>query len=211
MAVLKLSPRFAAGLVLLACIVASARGADVTLAPRSIANQSGAAVETGGTRWIGTGANATASRLGIVFAVSALPTTALRSATLQITSAWTQWITVDAQIAAELSDNPRDFGPRAPPSERPVSAEIAHYAENSRWGGSGVFGIDVTAPVQALLSRYPNPAGIALIARGQGTAWGRKFFGASGGTPRLRLTFEDPPAPPPAPAPVAASGATPGL
>ena len=64
MAVLKLSPRFAAGLVLLACIVASARGADVTLAPRSIANQSGAAVETGGTRWIGTGANATASRLG---------------------------------------------------------------------------------------------------------------------------------------------------
>ena len=199
MEAVKWAPRFAAVLVLLTCIATSARGADVTLAPRSIANQSGAAVETGGARWIGTGANAAASRLGIVFAASGLPTTALRSATLQITSAWTQWITVDAQIAVELSDHPRDFGPQAPPSQRPVSAEVAHYAENTRWGGSGVFGIDVTAPVQALLARYPNPAAIALIARGQGSAWGRKFFGASGGTPRLRLTFEDPPAPPPAP------------
>ena len=177
-----------------------ARAADVALAPRSVVNQSGTTVESGGARWLGTGANAAASRLGMIFAVPDLPRTAFRSATLLLTAAWTQWISVDVEIAAELSPSPVDFGPRALPSDRSLTALAARYAENTRWGGNGVYEIDVTEPVRALLARFARPSAIALIAAGQGTPWGRKYFATSGAPPTLKLTFEDPPAPPPAPA-----------
>lgn len=177
-----------------------ARAADVALAPRSVVNQSGTAVESGGARWLGTGANAAASRLGMIFAVPDLPRTALRSATLLLTAAWTQWIPIDVAIAAELSPNPADFGPRAPPSQRSVTAPVARYAENSRWSANSVYEIDVTEPVRALFERFAHPSAIALIAAGQGTPWGRKYFATNGAPPSLKLTFEDPPAPPPLPA-----------
>jgi len=177
-----------------------AHAADVALAPRSVVNQSGTTVESGGARWLGTGANAAASRLGMIFAVPDLPRTAFRSATLLLTAAWTQWIPVDVQIAAELSPNPADFGPRALPSDRSLTAPAARYAENTRWGVNGVYEIDVTEPVRAVLARFTHPTAIALIAAGQGTPWGRKFFATSGAPPSLKLTFEDPPAPPPSPA-----------
>jgi hypothetical protein len=187
-----------------------ARAADVALAPRSVVNQSGTTVESGGARWLGTGANAAASRLGMIFSVPDLPRTAFRSATLLLTAAWTQWIPVDVQIAAELSPNPADFGPRALPSDRSLTALAARYAENTRWGVNGVYEIDVTEPIRAVLARFAHPSAIALIAAGQGTPWGRKFFATSGAPPSLKLSFEDPPAPPPAPA-VTTEGATPSF
>jgi hypothetical protein len=176
-----------------------AQGAEVALAPRSVVNQSGSTVESGGARWLGTGANAAASRLGMIFAVPDLPRTAFRSATLLLTAAWTQWIPVDVEIAAELSPNPADFGPRALPSNRALTTLAARYAENTRWGANGVYEIDVTEPVRAVLARFGHPSAIALIAAGQGTPWGRKFFATGAAPPSLRLTFEDPPAPPPSP------------
>lgn len=177
-----------------------AHSAEVALAPRSVVNQSGSTVESGGARWLGTGANAEASRLGMIFAVPDLPRTAFRSATLLLTAAWTQWIPVDVQIAAELSPDPADFGPRALPSNRSLTALAARYAENTRWGVNAVYEIDVTEPVRAVLARFARPSAIALIAAGQGTPWGRKFFATGGAPPSLKLTFEDPPAPPPSPA-----------
>jgi hypothetical protein len=183
-----------------ATIWSVARAADVAVTPRSIVNQSGATVESGGARWLGTGANAAVSRLGLIFALPELPRTALRSATLMLTAAWTQWISVDVRIAAELSPNPADFGPGALPSDRSLTARFARYAENSRWGVNGTYEIDVTEPVRAVLSRFAHPSAIALIAAGQGTPWGRKYFASAGAAPALKLTFDDPPAPPPAPA-----------
>jgi len=177
-----------------------AHAAEVALAPRSVVNQSGSIVESGGARWLGTGANAAASRLGMIFALPDLPRTAFRSATLLLTAAWTQWIPVDVQIAAEMSPDPADFGPRALPSNRSLTARAARYAENTRWGVNGVYEIDVTEPVRAVLARFGHPSAIALIAAGQGTPWGRKFFATGAAPPSLKLTFEDPPAPPPTPA-----------
>ena len=188
----------AAALAVAAAVgLSSAQAAEVALAPRSVVNQSGSTVESGGARWLGTGANAAVSRLGMVFSVPELPRTALRSARLLLTAAWTQWIPVDVQIAAELSPDPVDFGPRALPSDRALTALAARYAENTRWGVHGVYEIDVTEPVRALLARFAHPSAIALVAAGQGTPWGRKFFAAP---PSLKLSFDDPPAPPPAPA-----------
>lgn len=178
----------------------SVRAADLALTPRSVVNQSGTTVESGGARWLGTGANAAVSRLGMIFAVPDLPRTAFRSARLILTAAWTQWIPVDVQIAAEMSPNPIDFGPRALPSDRSLTGLVARYAENTRWGANTVYEIDVTEPVRALLSRFAHPSAIALIAAGQGTPWGRKYFATGGAVPSLKLTFEDPPAPPPTPA-----------
>ncbi len=180
---------------------------DVALAPRAIVNQSGAIVETGGARWLGTGANAAVSRLGMIFAVPDLPRTAFRSATLLLTAAWTQWIPVDVKIAAELSPDPVAFGPNALPSDRALTALVARYAENTRWGANGVYEIDVTEPVRALLARFAHPAAIALIAAGQGTPWGRKYFATGSAPPSLKLTFDDPPAPPPLPVDSAATTA----
>ncbi|MEO5785647.1 MAG: hypothetical protein ABIS17_09080, partial [Casimicrobiaceae bacterium] len=151
-------------------------------------------------RWLGTGANAAVSRLGMIFSVPELPRTAFRSATLILTAAWTQWIPIDVQIAAELSPNPADFGPRALPSDRSLTALVARYAENTRWGVNAVYEIDVTEPVRALLARFSHPAAIALIAAGQGTPWGRKYFAMASAPPSLKLIFDDPPGPPPMPA-----------
>lgn len=179
--------------------MSAASAAEVALAPRAVVNQSGAIVESSGMRWLGTGANAALSRLGMIFAVPDLPRTAFRSATLVLTSAWTQWIPVDVKIAAELSADPHDFGPKALPSDRPLTAGAAHYAENTRWGARSAYEIDVTEPVRAVLARFSKPTGIALIAAGEGTPWGRKYFTTAGLVPTLKLTFDDPPAPPPMP------------
>jgi len=184
---------------LAAVLLPAVNAENLTLTPRSIVNQSGTTVESGGMRWLGTGANAALSRLGVVFAAPALPTTALRSARLVVTAAWTQWIPVDVAIAAVLDPAPADFGPHALPSERSLTAPTTHYAENTRWGANSVYSIDVTAPVRALLERYARPAAIALVAAGQGTAWGRKYFATGTAVPRLELAFDDPPAPAPAP------------
>ena len=190
----------------------AAHAESLTLTPRSIVNQSGTTVESGGMRWLGTGANAALSRLGVVFSAPALPTTALRSARLVVTAAWTQWIPVDVAIAAVLDPAPADFGPHALPSERSLTAPATHYAENTRWGANSVYAIDVTAPVRALLERYARPAAIALVAAGQGTAWGRKYFATGTAVPRLELAFDDPPAPAPValPSPAAAAPAAEG-
>ena len=187
-----------------ACLAAglsSADAAEVTLAPRAVVNQSGAIVESNGMRWLGTGANAALSRLGLIFSAPELPRTALRSATLVLTAAWTQWIPVDVKIAAELSGDPHDFGPHALPSDRPLTPGAAHYAENTRWSARSAYEIDVTEPVRAVLARFSKPTGIALIAAGEGTPWGRKYFTTAGLVPTLKLTFDDPPAPPPMPVP----------
>jgi len=198
--------------------VSVAGAAEVALAPRAVVNQSGAIVESSGMRWLGTGANAALSRLAMIFAVPDLPRTAFRSAKLVLTSAWTQWIPVDVEIAAELSGDPHDFGPKALPSDRPLTAGAAHYAENTRWGARSAYEIDVTEPVRAVLARFSRPTGIALIATGEGTPWGRKYFTTAGLVPSLKLTFDDPPAPPPMlvpgvpqPVPPAVAGASAAL
>jgi len=197
-----------------ACLAAglsSADAAEVTLAPRAVVNQSGAIVESNGMRWLGTGANAALSRLGLIFSAPELPRTALRSATLVLTAAWTQWIPVDVKIAAELSGDPHDFGPHALPSDRPLTPGAAHYAENTRWSARSAYEIDVTEPVRAVLARFSKPTGIALIAAGEGTPWGRKYFTTAGLVPTLKLTFDDPPAPPPMPVPGAPQAAPPAV
>ena len=189
----------AAALALATAVAVSlAFAADLALAPRSIVNQSGTTVESGGARWLGTGANSEVSRLGMIFAVPEMPRAALRSAKLVLTAAWTQWIPVDVRIAAELSGNPADFGAHALPSDRALTQHVARYAENSRWSGNGTYEIDVTEPVRALLARFARPTAIALVAAGQGTPWGRKYFVTGTAPPALKLSFEDPPAPPPA-------------
>ena len=197
-----------------ACLAAglsSADAAEVTLAPRAVVNQSGAIVESNGMRWLGTGANAALSRLGLIFSAPELPRTALRSATLVLTAAWTQWIPVDVKIAAELSSDPHDFGPHALPSDRPLTPGAAHYAENTRWSARSAYEIDVTEPVRAVLARFSKPTGIALIAAGEGTPWGRKYFTTAGLVPTLKLTYDDPPAPPPMPVPGAPQAAPPAV
>ena len=190
-----------------AVAVSAAVAADLALAPRSIVNQSGTTVESGGARWLGTGANPEVSRLGMIFAVPDMPRAAFRSAKLVLTAAWTQWIPVDVKIAAELSGNPADFDAHALPSERALTQHVARYAENSRWSGNGTYEIDVTEPVRALLARFAHPTAIALVAAGQGTPWGRKYFATGAAPPALMLSFDDPPAPPPAPAAASAPAA----
>jgi hypothetical protein len=196
------------------------QAAVLALVPKAVVNQSGAVVESNGVRWLGTGANAALSRLGLIFTLPDLPATTFKSATLVLTSAWTQWIPVDVSIGAELSGNPADFGPRALPSDRPLTIPIAHFNENTKWGAHGTYEIDVTEPVRALLARFSRPAAIALIAAGAGSPWGRKYFTTAGEMPTLKLAFDDPPAPPPrpvvarpaavipAPAPVGAAAGT---
>jgi hypothetical protein len=76
------------------------------------------------------------------------------------------------QIAAELSPDPVDFGPRALPSNRSLTALAARYAENTRWGVNGVYEIDVTEPVRAVLARFGHPSAIRADRGGAGNTLG---------------------------------------
>jgi hypothetical protein len=128
-----------------------------------------------------------------------LPRTAFRSATLLYRGLDAMDPRRRADRCGAVARSGR-LRPRALPSNRSLTALAARYAENTRWGVNAVYEIDVTEPVRAVLARFARPSAIALIAAGQGTPWGRKFFATGGAPPSLKLTFEDPPAPPPSPA-----------
>ncbi len=208
-----------------ACAVAgisSAGAAEVALAPRAVVNQSGAIVESSGMRWLGTGANAALSRLGLIFTVPG-PCFALRSAPPRLCSRPPGRFSGSSSMREDRlpssSGDPHRLRPartrcasgrssadrgrrplcREPPLER--AQRLRDRRDGARAGGARAL---FEAP----------PVRIARSAAGEGgTPWGRKYFTTAPRAVTLKLTFEDPPAPPPMPvagAPQPAAPATAG-
>lgn len=139
------------------------------------ANQDGSAVTVGASQaWIGTGQNAGASYLGLNFSGGVIPAQAqVKSANLQVTAVGA-WIPVSVAVYGDRSGK-GDFSSSAKPGDRTLTASDQSYSDNVNWAANQTYTYDVTAPVIEEVGAS-GATNIALVIKGTGTQWGRKYI-----------------------------------
>ncbi len=164
-------------------------------------NQDGTALATGATGvWLGTGSSTTSSYAGLRFVNVALPrNVTVTSARLEVNAAATQWQTMAFEYAVEASGNSAAFAAGSLPGNRTLLTPRVAHSSNIQWTGNTWYQLEQLAPlVQALVQRADWASGnaLALILRGTGGAWGRKFAKTYENTPsmapRLVITYTTP-------------------
>jgi hypothetical protein len=181
---------------------------DVTTAPGTVSvqiasggddvNQEGTSFSAGSsTIWLGTAAPSVAALTGLRFAGVGIPRNAtITSARLEVQASSTQWLSIGFEIGAEAAATSLPFSAAAPPSSRVLLTPRVAHSSNTQWvSGTWYSFADLTPLLQALVSRSDWNAGnaLALVMRGTGSAYGRKFarsFEAGAATaPRLVVTY----------------------
>ncbi|MBI5671645.1 MAG: hypothetical protein HZC41_26935 [Chloroflexi bacterium] len=144
--------------------------------------------------WIGNGSSTTASYLGLRFNNITIPKGAIiTAANVEFYSAFTQWQSVSLEIAGEASDNAQAFNATRP-SQRPLTQARVTHTSNVQWQASTWYTLSPVTPlIQEIVNRtnWTPGSSLALIYRGTGSAWARKFAASSEGSPSFapRLTI----------------------
>lgn len=147
--------------------------------------------------WVGSGATAAASVLGLRFTGVAIPAGAtVTDAHVELTAATTQWSAVAFEMAVEAAGNSAAFSAAARPSQRPLLAPRVQHASDTQWLAGTRYALEpITTAVQALVGQPAWASGHALsvIVRGTAGAWARKFVqsaeAGAGVAPRLVVTY----------------------
>ncbi len=168
----------------------------VTIGENDVNEDGGVLTADSGQVWLGTGASATQSYLGLRFTGVAIPAGAtISAARLEVDAAATQWNAVAFEMAAEASTNSAPFSAAAPPSQRALLTPRVAHASDAQWVAGTRYPLeDIRTLVQAAVQQ-PGWAGQALtfVLRGTGSAWGRKHVAAaesgSASAPRLVVTY----------------------
>lgn len=130
--------------------------------------------------WVGNGIHTAGSVLGLRFANLAVPPGAvITEARLEVHINHISWINVDAEIAAEASDNAVTFSAASKPSQRALSSARIQHSSNVEWQADTWYALeDVTPLLQETVNRpgWQSGSGLSLIFTGTGDAYGRKFF-----------------------------------
>ena len=151
--------------------------------------------------WAGTAGNATTSFAGLRFNNINIPRGAvITSARVEMYSVnQAQWITTGFQLAGEAVDNATTFAANNKPSQRPLTAARITHSSNTQWGVNTWYVLqDVLPVVQEIINRPGWRPGnsLALILRGTGGPWGRKYGWAYESSPanaaRLVITYTVP-------------------
>lgn len=165
----------------------------ITLTAVEDGNQDGTdAVATSKTVWLGTGKNATNSFTGFRFANVQIPQNArITSAKLQVQSSQNQWLQVDMSLYADASAHATALGNLS--QKTPTVAKVTH-SSNSKWIKATKYSLDdISAVIQELVNKADWKAGngIVLIAKGTGSAYGRKFITSIEGksAPQLLISY----------------------
>jgi hypothetical protein len=170
-------------------------------------NQDGADVTTSASQvWIGNGASATGSYLGLRFTGVSIPAGAIISdARLEVQAATTQWTAISFEMAAEASANSPPFT-SMPPSERALLAPRVVHNSDTQWVAGTRYALENIATLVQAAVQQPGWAGqnLTIVVRGTGGSWGRKHLasaeGGSATAPRLVVTYStgggDPDQPP---------------
>ncbi len=146
---------------------------------------------TATTMFVGT-ANGT-SYAGLRFSGVPIPAGAtVTSARLQVLAPSTQWNAMQFEWAAEASGNAAPFTASSRPSQRVLGAARLAHSTNAQWVSGTWYTLEEIAPLlQGVVARPDWAAGnsLALILRGSGGFWSRKFFSAfeSGAANAARL------------------------
>jgi hypothetical protein len=150
------------------------------------------------TAWVGTGSSAAASFAGFRFANVTIPAGAtITSARLEVNAANTQWTTIAFEFAVEASPNSAAFTATARPSQRALLPPRQAHSSNAQWVAGTWYQLEQIAPLLQAAINQPGWASgnaVALVLRGTGSAWGRKFlrtFEAGAATAsRLVVTYQ---------------------
>ena len=167
----------------------------------SVANQDANRISQGSTAWVGTGETVDKSYFGATFKGAPLPATAvITSAHLALTANQTQWIntrfTVKGAMPAVMNSftNSTDF------STLTLTNNSKIVAENTKWVGKKKYMFEVTDVVKELHTAEAGMNAVTLVAKGDGPAWARKTFFATGATaPKLVIVYSDSSVPTPTP------------
>ena len=91
-------------------------------------------------------------------------------------------------IYTEKNSSPQAFLGGNRPSKRQLSGKFSAYSDNVKWEAGKAYSYDVTAPVQEFFSTYGGDT-VALIVKGTGKQWGRKFVFESSGSVKLEVVY----------------------
>lgn len=140
-----------------------------------LANQDGASLTTG-KNWIGNGQSIDSSYLGIIYEGSAIPKGAdIQSARIEFTTPEDYWLYVSVDIYAENSIMPQNFSSSSLPSSRLLTIARSAQSDNVKWEKGVVQAYDVTSVIRELVNTE-NRSRMAVVIKGTGTRWGRKFI-----------------------------------
>jgi hypothetical protein len=153
------------------------------------------------TVWLGNGGTATTSYAGLRFSGVDIPRgSTILAARLEVNAAQTQWISLQYQIGIENVASSPVFSTSSRPSTRLLATPRVNHSSNVQWVSGTWYAIDALGPlVQAVTDRadWTRLNSLAIVLRGTGGAWGRKFVrGRDGGVataPRLVVTYQPPP------------------
>jgi hypothetical protein len=153
----------------------------------------------GSDLWLGNGNSTTASFAGLRFANVAIPNGAtITSAHLEVNALGTQWHRLNFEFAMEAAATSASFT-TSPPSQRALLAPRVAHSSDSQWVGDTWYPLNDIGPLlQAAVNQAGWNAGnaVALVLRGTGGLWGRKFAHAfesdSARAPRLVVTYSTP-------------------
>lgn len=169
--------------------------------------------------WLGTGKTTAYSYTGFRFANVPIPQGAtIESARLNVYSTSGQYVPMSFRWYGELVPNSAPFNTStAKPSLRTVTASSILHTSNMFWAQNTWYQLDQIAPVvQPIISQASwNPGNsLTVIAKGAGSAWGRKFFASfdrnSALAPTLQITYSTvDPSPTPSPSPTPTPTPTP--
>jgi hypothetical protein len=156
--------------------------------------------DTSSAIWFGNASSATGSYTGLRFTNVLIPPGAtITSAHLEVNAAATQWISMAFEFGIEAATNSQTFTSTSKPSQRTLLAPRVAHSSNQQWVASTWYSLDELAPVvQAAVNQAGWASGnaLALVLRGTGQAWarkfGRSFEGGSTLAPRLVITFTAP-------------------
>lgn len=154
-----------------------------------ISNEDGNSVTNRGDMWLGNGQSRDNSYLGIIFSGDAVPQGAkVTKAELKFVQPKDAWIAIAFRAGVEDSQNPASFSSSNKISTRTLLPVAKDFQDNVEWKAKQTYSYDVTPVIQAYTAKYQSNK-IAMILKGTGGSWGRKFVYSGGEKPRLEIQY----------------------
>ena len=162
-------------------------------------NQDGSSLNLNSTTlWLGNAASTTSSYTALRFTNLNIPPGAtINSARLQVYASQNSWISLNMTLAAEATGNSAAFSAGSPPAQRLLTSQQVSHNSNTQWLANTWYTLDEMGPViQEVINRPDWQSGnhLAIIVRGSGSAWARKFIstfdGSATNAPKLMLNYK---------------------
>ncbi|MEP7166578.1 MAG: SdrD B-like domain-containing protein [Candidatus Woesebacteria bacterium] len=166
---------------------------------------------------LGNAASTTNSYEGLRFVAVNIPkNSTITTASLQVYSTQSQWISLALSIGADSVGNSTAFSSTSKPSGRTQTTQKVTSSTNVQWNANTWYTVaNLSTIVQPIINRSDWQSGnsLSLLIKGTGSAWARKFMAAyelnTAQAAKLVITYTLPPTPTPTPTPVPTPTATP--